>query len=146
MPVELQALITAGYNDGAEAGAHLVLARNNLYYAGDAIAAQNWADAKTKLYAAGDEFGYVYRYLLQGPSFYQGLREDWKDALEWINNNWPNGNGVTMDAILNAMLVADFDELQKFVGLVDAYRVAIWNAPFNANFYAALARGFQQWP
>lgn len=49
---------------------------------------------------------------------------------------------VTMDAILTAMITADFDELQKFVGLSDAYRTAIWNQPFNAEFYAALARGF----
>jgi len=69
-------------------------------------------------------------------------------VFQWINDNWPsNGVGeVTMDAILNAMLAADFDELQKFIGIVDAYRVAIWNAPFNADFYAALARGFQTWP
>lgn len=49
---------------------------------------------------------------------------------------------VTMDAILTAMITADFDQLQKFTGLVDAYRVALWNEPFNADFYAALARGF----
>jgi len=53
---------------------------------------------------------------------------------------------VDMDAIINAMLVATFDELQKFIGIEDAYRVALWNAPFNAEFYAALARGFQKWP
>ena len=53
---------------------------------------------------------------------------------------------VDMDAIINAMLASKFDNLQKFIGLVDAYRVAIWNAPFNAEFYSALARGFQKWP
>lgn len=53
---------------------------------------------------------------------------------------------LDMDAILNTMLGADFDQLQKFIGIVDAYRVAIWNAPFNAYFYGALARGFQKWP
>lgn len=67
-------------------------------------------------------------------------------TLNWINDNWPSGVDVTMDAILNAMLKSDFDQLQKFIGIADAYRVAIWNAPFNADFYAALARGFQQWP
>lgn len=67
-------------------------------------------------------------------------------ALEWIDTNWSADGEVNMDAILNAMLGADFTELQKFIGLVDAYRVAIWNAPFNAEFYGALARGFQTWP
>jgi len=56
------------------------------------------------------------------------------------------GGDVDMDAILTAMTTANFDQLQHFIGLVDAYRVALWNAPFNADFYAALARGFQQWP
>jgi hypothetical protein len=53
---------------------------------------------------------------------------------------------IDMDAIINAMLKATFDQLQYFIGLEDAYRVALWNAPFNADFYAALARGFQKWP
>lgn len=57
-----------------------------------------------------------------------------------------DGVDIDMDAIINAMLSASFDQLQKFIGLVDAYRVAIWNAPFNAEFYAGLARGFQKWP
>jgi len=69
-----------------------------------------------------------------------------RKCMEWINNNWPTGGVVDMDAILNAMLVSSFDQLQKFIGIVDAYRVALWNAPFNADFYAALARGFQKWP
>ena len=53
---------------------------------------------------------------------------------------------INMDAILNAMLVSSFEQLQKFIGIEDAYRVALWNAPFNAEFYGALARGFQKWP
>jgi hypothetical protein len=57
-----------------------------------------------------------------------------------------SGGDVDMDSILSAMISASFAQLQKFIGLVDAYRMAIWNAPFNAEFYASLARGFQQWP
>lgn len=49
-----------------------------------------------------------------------------------------------MDALLNAMLVATYEQLQKFVGISDAYRCAIWDQPFNAEFYAALAQGFRQ--
>ncbi len=49
---------------------------------------------------------------------------------------------VTMALILSAMITADFTELQTFIGLVDAYRVSLWNEPFNAEYYAALARGF----
>ena len=66
------------------------------------------------------------------------------ECLYWAAQS--GGNGVEMWQIINAMLSASFDELQSFIGMVDAYRVAIWNAPFNAEFYGALARGFQKWP
>lgn len=69
-----------------------------------------------------------------------------KNPLQWINDNWPDGGAVDMDAIINAMFTATFNELEKFIGLVDAYRLALWNAPFNAEWYASIARGFQKWP
>ncbi len=50
---------------------------------------------------------------------------------------------ITLDDILNAMISADFAQLQAFIGIVDAYRVSLWNEPFNVEYYAALARGFQ---
>lgn len=56
------------------------------------------------------------------------------------------GGGVTLDDIINEMLSATFEQLEKFIGIVDAYRIALWNAPFNADFYGALARGFNKWP
>lgn len=71
------------------------------------------------------------------------LRTTTYAAMDWIDDNWPDGDGeVTMDAILSAMITADIGQLEYFVGLVDAYRMALWNQPFNAEFYAALARGF----
>ncbi|GAI59416.1 unnamed protein product, partial [marine sediment metagenome] len=33
-----------------------------------------------------------------------------------------------------------------FVGLVDAYRTSVWNREFNEEYFAALARGFMEWP
>lgn len=56
------------------------------------------------------------------------------------------GGTVDMASILTAMMSAKFEELQEFIGIVDAYRIALWNAPFNAEFYGALARGFIKWP
>ena len=53
---------------------------------------------------------------------------------------------LTMGDILSTMLSAAPDEVEYFVGLVDAYRQSIWNKPFNQEFFAALARGFEQWP
>jgi len=64
------------------------------------------------------------------------------ESFYWLGQE---GNGVVdMDAIINAMLAAEFDELRTFTGLTDAYRVALWNEPFNAEYYAALARGFSR--
>jgi len=70
------------------------------------------------------------------------------NTLQWINNNWPaDGVGVDMDAILSAMAAAEPSEVTYFIGLVDAYRSALWDKPFNSDFFAALARGFiQKWP
>lgn len=67
------------------------------------------------------------------------------EAIYWASTGG-GGGGVTMDDIINEMLAATFPQLTKFIGIVDAYRLALWNAPFNAEFYASLARGFQQWP
>ena len=64
----------------------------------------------------------------------------------WYFTNCLDAGEVTMSSILLAMLTADFEQLKKFVGIFDAYRVAIWNAPFDAEYYAAIARGFQKWP
>lgn len=54
-----------------------------------------------------------------------------------------NYASLSMDTLLNLMLQATYDQLQKFVGISDAYRCAIWDQPFNAEFYAALANGFR---
>lgn len=74
-----------------------------------------------------------------------GFKGKLHQSLDWIDDNWSAGNGdVTMDAILTAMLSAEYSELEQFVGIVDAYRVALWDGWFNTEFYAALARGFKQ--
>jgi len=59
-------------------------------------------------------------------------------------NELEAGVDVTMPAILSAMVGAEYEELQQFIGIVDAYRVALWNEWFNIEYYAALARGFKQ--
>jgi len=58
----------------------------------------------------------------------------------------PEPFDLTMGDILSVMLSAEPSEVEYFVGLVDAYRQSIWNKPFNAEFFAALARGFEEWP
>jgi len=63
-------------------------------------------------------------------------------ALKWIDDNWAVG-GLTMDDMLTEMLSATPEQLTKWMGITDAYKVAVWDAPFNAEYYAALARGFK---
>jgi hypothetical protein len=56
---------------------------------------------------------------------------------------YAHGGTLDMDTLLNVMLTADFEQLTQFVGISDAYRSAIWDQPFNSQFYAALAQGFR---
>jgi len=145
MPAALDALITAGFNDGGTAFSYLMQARNHLYDLGNQIAANNWAAAETACDQAADDFGQFGKYLMQDDIWYHGLRYDWKEAFQWISDNWPVGGGVTMADILSEMLSASFEELTSFMGITQAYKVAVWDAPFNEEFYAALARGFKTW-
>ena len=64
--------------------------------------------------------------------------------LDYLNDNI-GGNGITMDDILNEMMSATPEQITKFMGITQAYKVAVWDAPFNEEFYAALARGFKVW-
>ena len=67
-----------------------------------------------------------------------------KYASMWLWNYLKTHAGTpTMGDILTAMLAAQYDELQSFIGIEDAYRSALWDQPFNAQFYAALANGFR---
>jgi len=107
--------------------------------AGDSIAMNDWIGAKDALWDAAD-------YLAQGFWFitgysYSGVEFPLLTFLSEEYDYW--GGEVDMDAIINAMLQAEYEQLQKFIGIEDAYRSAIWDQPFNAEFYAALARGFR---
>jgi len=62
--------------------------------------------------------------------------------LAWLECDPPPPGPPSMDDILSAMVSATDEEYAKFIGLVDAYRIGLWNKPFNSEFYAALGRGF----
>ena len=68
-----------------------------------------------------------------------------KDMLYWINDNIGGSGGGTMADILSAMMSASYEELTQFMGITQAYKVAVWDAPFNEEYFAALARGFKTW-
>ncbi|GAI72283.1 unnamed protein product [marine sediment metagenome] len=66
------------------------------------------------------------------------------ESIYWANKDVPTAE-VTMRAILDEMFTASDYELMQFIALVDAYRQSLWNKPFDANYWAAVARGFEQW-
>ncbi len=61
----------------------------------------------------------------------------------WYLTNCIEGGTLTMADIITAMHTASNEELKTFIGLVDAYRISLWNKPFESDFYAAIARGFE---
>jgi len=78
----------------------------------------------------------------------------WAIASNWVPDQFPQlkfmyneydywGGALDMDTLLTAMISATYEQLQSFIGIEDAYRSAIWDQPFNAQFYAALANGFR---
>ena len=64
------------------------------------------------------------------------------ECLYWSSKVEPV-DGFDMGILLGEMLTADPDELRFFIGLVDAYRQSLWNKPFNAEYFAAIAKGFE---
>lgn len=82
----------------------------------------------------------------------------WQHICRWYNTGDPLESshnaiiyfawkeGGDMDGLLNTMLTAKADQITEFVGIEQAYMAAIWNAPYNHEYYAALARGFREWP
>lgn len=138
--------VDAGVGYAANARTQMLWAKTHLKNAGTHIAAQEWVEARVDLDNCANNLGSVASYAWYTNWATNSMVTQWRNALYWIDDNWPiaNGNGVTMDAILTAMISADPDEFRKFIGIVDGYRVALWDAPFNENYYAALAQGFKE--
>lgn len=114
-----------------------------LYQAGASIKTGDYQVGGAYLQTASTYFHTIKMALAwETSSFLQQTRKAFVD----IRLYWPEGNGeVTLDAILSAMVKAQPEQIDYFIGLVDAYRQSLWNKPFNREYYAALARGFQLW-
>lgn len=139
-------LITQLTSDYESATAYLASARNDNLNAMTAWVMGNDHSAISHLISGATQLGNAIEMILsEGLYGWNGLSHSLTDALD-RNRACPfltSGEvEVTMDSLLSAMITSDYDQLQKFIGLVDAYRVAIWGQPFNVEFYAALARGF----
>ena len=58
------------------------------------------------------------------------------NAIHYYLANCIEADEFDMDSLLSAMVAATPDQLQYFIGLVDAYRQSLWDKPFNVgNFW-----------
>ncbi len=110
------------------------------------IARNNWQDAMAAGFTATG-FNYLIgavAYVCYAMEALLGDELDpFSNALSINAWYWAHQSALTMDTLLNTMLTADISQLTQFIGIEDAYRSAIWDQPFNAQFYAALAQGFR---
>jgi hypothetical protein len=102
-----------------------------------------WTAAGDAMYGAVEYMQYAWAHLYQAAN--NNYRYWEQLAMNWIKNNLNSGGAaaLTMGDLLTAMLTAKYDELQAFIGIEDAFRSAIWDQPFNSQYYAALANGFR---
>ena len=118
---------------------------NSLYNAGVSLKLHDYDAAGDHLKASRQNFSYFRDSIMtlqDGDSFAVC------HAFRWIRDNWPaeaDPYDLTMADIISTMLTADSEEVRWMVGLIDAYRQSIWKQPFNREFYAGLAKGFEQW-
>ena len=134
MPVALENLIDAGYSDGGFAMSNMQDARNDIFTAGTHIGNQSWTNAKNSLQQCADSIGQFLKYAYQDDVWYESMRRDWKDALYWINDNWPSGGDpyeLTMQKILDTIWASNKLESFHFVSYIDAMRASIWNVKIN---------------
>jgi hypothetical protein len=115
----------------------------NIGLAGDKLRNQEFEQAGNFLIDAADNLSALVCEMLYGAYWYEPSH--WADY-RWLELDMADPPiDVTMESILSAMLDADPSEVLYFIGLVDAYRQSVWNQPFNKDYYASLARGFEQW-
>lgn len=145
MPALLKNYIDLGYVDGGGASVHLNSARTWVLYAAGYIGDQEWALAEDALTTVSNELGYLDADLLADDVFNEGLRGHWRDALYWINDNWPSDGDeyqLTMSKILTAMWESETWETLLFVTRIDAMRGAIGEKTVTEKAMADQLRHF----
>ncbi len=144
MPIPLQTRIDKLQVQIQNYGLDMQMAYQHASSLGMQLNAEGNPNSSTEAYALGSD-------LLRMYGHWMNSTDDIRDMLIWclqyINDNAFNGGGggVTMGDILSEMMSASFEEITQFMGITQAYQVAVWDAPFNEEFYAALARGFKTW-
>ena len=116
--------------------------RNTFYSLGDAILANNWAQAQTECYQLGDEFSTLVRADLCDSG---GVKGKTYQSLDWIDDNWPADGDeyeLTMSKILDALWDAEPHQCLLFVPMIDAMRGAISEKTVTEQWMSNALRHF----
>jgi hypothetical protein len=137
MPEEFYNYVQAAYADFYDGCFYLYQTGSDLITAGQQSI---WTSARQYIVNAGNDL----RYAAQGwQTGLMGGFDNLNQALLWINNNW--GGALTMLQLIAAMSVAMPDEIMTFICLEDAYRAALWDRPYNPEYFATMVRAFKSW-
>ncbi|GAI53917.1 unnamed protein product [marine sediment metagenome] len=82
---------------------------------------------------------------MQDDIWYESFRRDWRDALYWINDNWPaDGDDyvLTMSKIMDAMWKAEPHQCLLFIPMVDAMRGAIQEKTVTSEWMSEALKHF----
>lgn len=90
------------------------------------------------LYALADIAGMVFSHL-----FGSVLTYDPMESMHYAATYFAWKEGGDMDGLIATMMTAEFSQIHQFVGISDAYRTALWDQPFDSQFYAELAASFR---
>lgn len=137
---------TSAYNDASgqfsDLKARIGYIGNSLTAAHNHAIADEWLYAIDHLILAIADVQHMFNDLVDLPETnYEASH--FYESLYWAAKE-PTGGVVTMAGILSAMLGATYEQVKYFIGYEEAYRATLWNEWYNYEFYAALARGFQQ--
>ncbi|GAI68954.1 unnamed protein product [marine sediment metagenome] len=125
----------AAYGSGCAVGYYL-------RRCGEQLQAGNLDNAGEMIYIAGTN---MYDFADEALSRYSHQKFRIINALYWIDDNWPDGDGVTMSAILEAMKNAEPHQPLLFMAYLEAYKASVWNATFDETFFANLVRKWLIW-
>lgn len=110
--------------------------RNIFYALGDAIAAENWAQAQAKCYELGDDFSTTVRADLCDSG---GVKGKTHQSLDWIDDNWPADGAeyeLTAVKICEAWAADSFHDRALTIAFIDRMRQLCWNEPFYVAWAA----------
>lgn len=123
---------------------HLITMESKRVAMQTAFLDNNWRTAFFRVNDWMSLLGWIHENALDMGQSYWQYNQFWSSIYyAWKENPGIEEPEITMDSILSVMVTATDTQLKNFIGLVDAYRQSLWNKDFDAEYFAALARGFE---